>query len=373
MAELYIGAMSGTSLDGVDTVLILIDKDKIDIQCNYSEAFPSNLREQILSLCSPGKNEIQRLGELNVILANFTAKAINKLLLKARKSQDKIKAIGSHGQTVRHIPNTLYPFSLQIGDPSLIAHLTGITTVADFRMADIAAGGQGAPLVPAFHQAVFSSKDTTRAIINIGGIANITFLPPTNNSKHTRIKGYDIGPGNTLMDQWIQQKLGKPYDDKGIWADSGKLQPELLSAFMEDEFIQKSSPKSSGREYFNLAWIQKYLEDKNQGNDEDIQRTLNEFTASCIAKSIKFETQNIPCEVYLCGGGVNNNLLTKRLSKLLPYYPIATTTKLGIDPQLVEAAAFAWLASQTIKGLAGNITAVTGASCAKILGGIYPA
>jgi len=371
MAEFFIGTMSGTSLDGVDTVLISIDEGKLSTLCDYSIDFPSNLREKIFTLCSQGENEIQRCGELDVVLADFTAKAINKLLLKANKSPNEVKAIGSHGQTVRHNPHGPHPFSLQIGDPSLIAHLTGITTVSNFRMADIAAGGQGAPLVPAFHQSVFSSQETARAIINIGGIANITFLPLENSERS--IKGYDIGPGNTLMDQWIQQKLGKPYDNNGAWADSGRLLPALLCAFMEDEFIQKSGPKSSGREYFNLAWIKNHLEGENYSNNEDVQRTLNEFTATSIANSIKLETQNTPCEVYLCGGGVNNNSLTQRLSELLPHYPIATTAKLGIDPQLVEAAAFAWLASQTIKGLTGNITAATGASCPKILGGIYPA
>jgi len=373
---LYIGVMSGTSMDAVDAALVSIDNNIIETLAHHSNEIPSNLKQQLSKLCSPGENEIERCGHLDIIVAELVAKTVNSLLKKENLQAQDISAIGSHGQTVRHQPNIPKPFSLQIGNPSIIAHKTSITTIADFRMADIAAGGQGAPLVPAFHQAAFQSENDFRAIINIGGIANITLLPPEKEvqpgqafkNSHT-VKGYDIGPGNTLMDQWILHHKDKPFDTNGNWARTGKIIHPLLNKFLADLFIQKSPPKSSGREYFNLSWLKHHIEDSQEA--KDIQRTLIEFSATTIANTIKLETNDQPCDVFLCGGGVRNTFLQERINLLLPNYNISTTCKLGIDAQLVEATAFAWLAKQTLNQLPGNIKTVTGASHQKILGGIY--
>jgi len=368
--HLFIGAMSGTSMDGLDLALVEISENKIDTLSSHTEDLPLSLRNKLQQLCNPNDNEIEVSGQADVEFALLTAKAVNTLLNKNNLSPSDIQAIGSHGQTIRHKPYAKYPFSLQIGNPSVIAHQTKITTIANFRMADIAAGGQGAPLVPAFHQAIFSSKLNARAIINIGGIANISLLNPL-----TTVTGYDIGPGNTLLDQWIQKNKSIPFDQNGQWGESGTLLPNLLSALKQDAFIQKEPPKSTGREYFNLCWLNTrlrntYPENTSQVKPADIQNTLTEFTAQSIADSIP-PPHTKPCEIFLCGGGVRNSFLMRRLKSLLPNHTIATTESLGVDPQLVEASAFAWLASRTLAGLDGNICEVTGASSPKILGGIY--
>ena len=327
-------------------------------------------REELTAVLElSGENEIEACGSADILVAELIARAVNKLLESEKLRAQDIRAIGSHGQTVRHQPNAPQPFSLQIGNPSIIAHQTNITTIADFRMADIAAGGQGAPLVPAVHQAAFQSESDLRAIINIGGIANITLISPKHQAASTPIKGYDIGPGNTLLDQWIQHHQSKAFDINGDWARTGNIIPTLLNKLLADQFIQKAPPKSSGREHFNLFWLNALIECPQKA--EDIQRTLVEFTAQSIATTLKKETQNKPCDVFLCGGGVKNTFLYERLSSLLPHYRISTTCSLGIDAQLVEATAFAWLARQTLNQFPGNIEAVTGASCQKVLGGIY--
>jgi anhydro-N-acetylmuramic acid kinase len=375
-ASLYIGIMSGTSMDGVDAVLVAIDDNNIETLAHHSNDIPLELRQQLTKLCFPGENEIERCGHLDILVAELTAKTVNTLLSKANLKPQDISAIGSHGQTVRHAPNAAKPFSLQIGNPSVIAHQTNITTIADFRMADIAAGGQGAPLVPAFHLAAFQSKTDLRAIINIGGIANITLLSPGNKAltdqtlkNNIPVKGYDIGPGNTLLDQWILHHHNKTFDMNGDWARTGKIIPQLLNKLITDEFIQKAPPKSSGREYFNLSWLNHHTD--NTHDARDVQRTLVEFTAQAIANTLKLEVNNLPCDIFLCGGGVRNSFLLERIKSLLPNHSISTTCSLGIDAQLVEATAFAWLAKQTLNRLPGNIEAVTGASHQKILGGIY--
>jgi len=374
---LYIGVMSGTSMDAIDAVLASIDDDNnIETLAHQSNEIPSDLKQQLSELCSAGENEIERFGQLDIIIADLISEAVNTLVNNENLQPQDISAIGSHGQTIRHLPNAPKPFSLQIGNPSTIAHNTGITTIADFRMADIAAGGQGAPLVPAFHQAAFQSQKDFRAIINIGGIANITLLNPDHNEQQDKplknsppVKGYDLGPGNTLMDQWILYHQNKPFDVDGAWARSGKLIPSLLNKLLADNFIQKAPPKSSGREHFNLPWLKRHTEDTLE--TKDVQRTLIEFTAQVIANTLKQETNDHPCNVFLCGGGVRNAFLKERITLLLPNYNISSTCTLGIDAQLVEATAFAWLAKQTLNQLPGNIKAVTGASHRKILGGIY--
>jgi len=362
--------MSGTSIDAVDAALCSISGKKISTLSSHSLDIPSKLKQLILDLCAPGPNEIFRLMEASNQFAVLTAKVINELLLLQKLTPTDIRAIGSHGQTIRHIPNGEHPYSLQIGNPNLIAQLTNITTVADFRLADMAAGGQGAPLVPAFHSACFGKPNTTRLIINIGGISNITILPADN---FEAVRGYDIGPGNTLLDQWIQKNKNEPFDSLGAWGKSGKLAPNLLKQFMSEPFFQQSPPKSTGREHFNLSWTNKFLTAHPKIANNDIQRTLTELTSQTIANSVRSETTDEPCEIFLCGGGVNNQLIVERLEDLLPHYSINTTKELGIAPQLVEASAFAWLAYRTLSGLPGNITTVTGANKDKILGGIYQA
>lgn len=376
--ELFVGVMSGTSMDAIDAVLVSISHNEVKTLASQSSALPEELKQNLSALCVSNHNEIERLGQIDIVFAELIAETINTLLNKENIAASSIRAIGSHGQTIRHCPELPKPFSLQIGNPNVIAHNTGITTVADFRMADIAAGGQGAPLVPAFHQAVFAPESGSRAIINIGGISNLTLLHSTtplskkpHKQNHPNVIGYDIGPGNTLMDQWIKLQKNLPLDTNGSWAKSGTVIPTLLEEFKSDAFIKKQPPKSSGREYYNLTWLNKYL--NNQEQTQDVQRTLAELTAQIIADALRHETHNQPCEVFLCGGGVNNNFLRERIDSLLPTYQISTTNNLGIDAQLVEATAFAWLAKQALHGINSNNTNVTGAKCQKILGGIYPA
>ncbi len=361
MPELYIGLMSGTSLDGIDAVLIDLEHSQPKIIATHYEKMPDVLRKSILEVCQPGFNEINRMGELDIALGKEFSKAAQLLLEKCNISATHICAIGSHGQTIRHHPDKC--FTLQIGDPNVIAAKTGITTVADFRRRDIAHGGQGAPLVPAFHQALFSDKKINRIILNIGGIANITVLP-ANSSAH--VSGFDTGPGNTLLDAWAEQHLEKPCDEKGAWASTGRVDEALLTNLLNDPFFKLAAPKSTGREYFNLTWLQHYLSTTEAAN---IQATLVELTARSIVDAI---TQHSPDgEILVCGGGVHNDYLMNRLQALTKSHSIATTSKFGIDPDWVEAAAFAWLAKQTLTKKPGNLVAVTGAHTQTILGGVY--
>lgn len=372
--ERYIGIMSGTSMDAIDAVLIEYDAGaqtlhSIDIE---SLNIPETLRSTLMQIASQQEVNLQKIGETDVYVAHLFAQAVNDLLLKTGTPHSAITAIGSHGQTIRHLPAAHYPFTMQIGNPSVIAELTSITTVADFRMADVAAGGQGAPLVPAFHQAVFSVPDKVRAIINIGGIANISALHPTKGV----ILGYDTGPGNTLIDYWISRKLGHPYDAGGQWAREGKVHLPLLQQMLSDSYLQKPSPKSTGREHFNSDWLYQQLRHFPELSSPEIQATLTELTAQSISSSVhslRSECDNFMLEVYLCGGGARNDLLKERIKFLLQDCPVGITNDLGIDVQMVEGAAFAWLAAQTIHQRPGNCPSATGARKAKILGGIYHA
>ncbi|KZY48724.1 MULTISPECIES: anhydro-N-acetylmuramic acid kinase [unclassified Oleiphilus] len=366
--KLYIGVMSGTSMDGIDTVLASISENKTTSIESFSAPFSSSLKSKLQSLSLPGDNEIDRLGEASVELGEAIAETVNDLLKKANKNSSDVCAIGCHGQTIRHRPESSKPFSLQIGDPSTIAHITNITTITDFRMADMAAKGQGAPLVPAFHQAVFGDSNETRIVANIGGIANISVLSKTKN----KLSGYDTGPGNMLMDLWIQSCLKKAYDHNGDWASTGSVIEDLLQDFLDEPYFKQTAPKSTGKELFNSAWIANKIANSTF-QSEDIQRTLLELTASTISNSIITSTNGDGCDIFVCGGGINNQLLMTRLQNLLPSYRLSSTLDLGIDPQLVEASAFAWLARQTLNNLPGNACSVTGASKSKILGGIYPA
>jgi anhydro-N-acetylmuramic acid kinase len=367
----YIGLMSGTSADGIDAVLASFPGDgPPQIKQAISAPFPDALRQEIFSLSHPGDNEIVRMGELDHDLANAFAGCVNKLLNKSDIDAEEVDAIGSHGQTLRHHPNNESPFSLQIGNPSLIAELTGIPTVADFRARDIAAGGQGAPLVPAFHADVFRSHDANRVIVNIGGIANLTILPAE--SDHV-VTGFDTGPGNTLLDLWVQKHKGLAYDDNGAWSAKAEVEPELLAAMLSDPYFEQEPPKSTGKEYFNQQWLEHNLaRPEVSPSAAAVQATLAALTADSITGAIKTHAAETE-EVYVCGGGGHNKVLMESLATNLAPIKLATTAELGIDPDWVEALAFAWLAKQTIEGKAGNLPSVTGAKHPVILGGIYKA
>ena len=366
----YIGLMSGTSVDGIDAVLVYIPTTgPLSLQATHQHPFPPEVRGAIETLLRPGDNEIERAGELDVRLGQLFADAAQTLLQKSGLQPKDIRAIGSHGQTIRHCPRTKPGFTHQIGNPSVIAEQTGITTVADFRARDMAAGGEGAPLVPAFHQWFFRKTGRNRVIVNIGGIANLTWLPA---AAHDQVLGFDTGPGNTLLDQWINQQRGEQYDRDGAWAASGQVRADLLERLQADEYFAKPPPKSTGREHFHLAWLQQQLTGNPALHPQDVQATLVELTATTIAQAMQLLPGKVD-EIYLCGGGSHNRQLGARLHAQLPGIPIVTTEALGLDPDWVEATAFAWLAHQTMAGLPGNLPSVTGARRSVVLGGIYPA
>ncbi len=363
---LYIGLMSGTSMDGVDAALVdLTEAGGASLIATHTESIPPSLLSTIIRL-SQNRGTPDELGHCDRQLGELFAQAAAAVSSK-RPTGSTILAIGSHGQTIRHQPVGAHPFTLQLGDPNLIAERTGITTVADFRRRDMAAGGQGAPLVPAFHHAMFGSDSQNRALINIGGIANISWLPAGRNAA---AGGFDTGPGNSLMDNWAQRHLGKPFDHNGSWAASGKLLPDLLKQMLEEPYFGLPSPKSTGKELFNGDWLDA-RSGINRAEPVDVQRTLLELTAMTIIRQLPSIR---PLAVYVCGGGARNLALMARLQELLTRdeVSVSTTSELGIDSQWVEAAAFAWLASQALAGLPGNVPAVTGASGPRILGAIYP-
>ncbi len=365
-SEAYIGIMSGTSADAVDAVLIAFPGDRPQLLASHSSPLSDTLRQKILALCTPGADEIERLGELDRLMGIAFADAALDLL-KHAATHPPVRAIGCHGQTLRHRPHTSPAFTLQVGDPNTIAERTGITTVADFRRRDIAAGGEGAPLVPGFHQQAFSLAGRARVIVNIGGMANISLLGADGS-----VRGFDTGPGNALMDAWIGRHGNQRQDTDGLWAARGSVTPRLLEALLSQPFFSIPAPKSTGRETFDLTWVDTVLAGLkgHAPSPEDVQATLLELTATSIAQAIRGE----PCDaeaVYVCGGGAHNVRLMQRLAALLSPLPVHSTEVLGIAPGWVEAAAFAWLARRTLAALPGNIPAVTGASGARILGAIY--
>lgn len=355
--------MSGTSLDGVDAVLAdFSGKSPITIATHYSP-FPHELKARLLALHEPAHNDIHHAALLGNELAHIYSKAVAALLKQAAIPPKNIRAIGCHGQTVRHKPHAGY--TLQLNNPALLAELCGITVVADFRSRDIAAGGEGAPLVPAFHDAVFRSSELHRVVLNIGGIANVTDLKPG-----SATRGFDCGPGNMLLDAWAQRHLGRPYDEGGNWAASGALIRPLLDMLRTHPFFSAVPPKSCGREQFNLRWVESNL----AGNDSgaDVQATLLELTASTIAEAVG-RWCGAPAELVICGGGARNTALMGRLATLLPQAKVRLSDELGIGADWVEATAFAWLARQALLGLPGNLPEVTGAIGRRVLGAIYPA
>jgi anhydro-N-acetylmuramic acid kinase len=355
--------MSGTSLDGIDAVLAAFENDTCKLLHSHFIPFDEALRVELLALNSAGTNELERAALAANELSRCYAAAIQALLGKTEIRADQIKAIGCHGQTVRHRPDLGY--TIQLANPALLAELTGIAVVTDFRSRDIAAGGQGAPLVPAFHAAMFRHPERHRVIVNIGGISNLTSLP-----RNGGVVGFDCGPGNLLLDAWITLHLGQTYDKDGAWAASGHPIPELLQQLLTEPFFATPPPKSTGRDLFSLAWLERFL--SPDFAPVDVQATLLELTAKGIATAI-LDHCSAASEIYLCGGGAHNGALVRGLKQYLPNRNILPTDSLGVKADWVEAFAFAWLARQTLNGNSGNLPEVTGAKGARILGAIYPA
>lgn len=363
--------MSGTSLDGIDIALIsLSESGSFELINARTFPFPELLYQQLQQLISNQHSDLQVLGEMDIALGQLIGRSINQLLADQKLSAKEITAIGSHGQTLFHSPVGELPFSLQIGDANCIAEITGITTIADFRQRDIAAGGQGAPLVPAFHQSLFSSPNEDRVIVNIGGISNLTLLPASSDEP---VIGFDTGPGNVLLDYWTQQHLNKPYDASGAWAASGQCNNNLLEHLLDEAYFKQDIPKSTGRELFNQQWYEtKLAEYSKKISLADSQATLVELTTRTIANDINTYAKPNSA-VFICGGGAHNSHLMKRLQNLLDDKVVSTTATLGLHPDWVEACAFAWLAFRTLNKLPGNLPSVTGAKHAVVLGAIYSA
>lgn len=360
MSGLYIGIMSGTSLDGIDLVLVRFSGSHFPQLVDALLCpFPEQLRLQLSQLAQSGPDELERMGLVEQQLALAYANAVKQLLDKAKVTPEQISAIGCHGQTIRHRPYAQFPFTYQIGDMFRLAAETQIRVIADFRRKDMVYGGQGAPLVPAFHQAIFAIPNSYRAILNIGGIANVTLLQPGK-----PVRGFDTGPGNGLMDNWIQQQGLGLYDKDGLYAASGTIQQDLLTALLSDPYFQLQGPKSTGREYFNAGWLSDKLQAR-QHAPADVQRTLTRFTAQSIKIALANESIN---ELFVCGGGAYNKVLVEDLQQLFPAVQLQQTSSLGVKADDVEAMAFAWLAYAYDHKIPGNIPEVTGASKAVVLG-----
>lgn len=367
---LYIGLMSGTSLDGIDATVVRFQDEQVTVLESMCSPLPSNLTDEIKALINPSTNEINRLTTLDVQLGHYVADVVKQLINKTNIKKEDIVAIGSHGQTIRHSPTAEHPSTLQITDPNIIAEVTGITTVADFRRRDMAAGGQGAPLVPAFHEQIFRDTKKNRVILNLGGIANITILPA---DKNIPVTGFDTGPANTLMNHWTQQHQNKSFDENGEWASSGKVNESFLERLLDDDYFKLAPPKSTGTEYFNATWLADKLSVFPLLTAEDVQASLTTLTAKTISNAINQYATKIAGvdEVIVCGGGVHNDFMLQQLSQGLPNSEINSSIKYGLDPDYIEATAFAWLAKQTMEHKSGNLPAVTGAKHEVILGGIY--
>ena len=361
---LYLGVMSGTSLDGLDIALIE-QQDNTRLLGTRYLPMPEDLHSALLSLCSPGPDELARAAIAEQQWVRLVAQGISELLLQHNLPAQAIRAIGSHGQTVRHEPAR--GFTIQIGNPALLAELTGISVVSDFRRRDVAAGGQGAPLVPAFHQALFASAGSRRAILNIGGFSNLSLL-----EQDQPVQGFDCGPGNVLLDAWIQRHQGLAYDKGGEWAASGRVQPQLLQALLSDPYFQTQGPKSTGRELFNLDWLDQHLQALPAFATADVQASLLELTAISISAALT-SAQPHSEALLVCGGGAHNRALMQRLAALLPACQVSSTDAHGVPADWVEAMAFAWLAHCCLEGIPANRPSVTGAQGLRVLGAIYPA
>jgi anhydro-N-acetylmuramic acid kinase len=366
MAELFIGLMSGTSADGIDAVLMSFDPAPRILATHYS-TYPDSVKERVrrIMLGQHSGDPLDEAGTLDSELGELFGAAVLKLLEHSRTEPKDVRAVGSHGQTVRHRPRQAHPFTTQIADPNIIAARTGITVVADFRRRDVALGGQGAPLLPAFHQVAFGSGKEDRLVLNTGGIANITLLPAAGG-----VLGFDTGPANVLMDLVCREELRKPFDESGKLAATGKVDAALLASMLQEPYFGLPAPKSTGPELFNRAWLDKHLAGRKLAT-QDLLATLAELTARTVAEAALQHSSGIK-QVYVCGGGANNAHLLARLAAQLPGATVESTAALGIDPAWVEAAGFAWLAYRTINKQPGNLPAVTGAGRQTVLGAIYP-
>ena len=370
--ELFIGIMSGTSLDGIDAVLMATNGTQTELTASTTRAFAPTLRQRLLAVANGTPISAQQWGELDAQLGQAYADIVLQLLQESDTAASQVRAIGCHGQTLWHQPSGELPFSLQLGDGNRLAALTGIITINDFRRKDMALGGQGAPLVPAFHQQVLADNQQLRIVVNIGGIANITVLDP-----HQAVSGYDVGPGNMLMDAWCQLQWGQPFDKDAAFGLQGQVNPELLARLLSEPWLALPAPKSTGRELFSPQWLAAHLQEYESHfsplNPVDVQATLAELSASAIVDQVTLSSARtrLPRQLLVCGGGGHNPLLMQRLSALLPHWQVATTNSAGVDMDAMEAMAFAWLAHQTLHGLPGNLPAVTGASRPAVLGAIH--
>ena len=359
----FIGLMSGTSMDAIDVALVNFN-EKADLKFYREYPIDNALRHQIRLVNE--KSELGHIAELDNVLGHLFAESVNRLLEEAKLKPEEINAIGSHGQTILHRPNLSHTTSLQIADPNIICTETGITTVADFRRMDMANGGQGAPLACAFHQYQFQQANKSIAVLNIGGMANLTLLPGDDN----KVIGFDTGPGNALLDDWIQLNKNEEYDKDGIWAETGRVHDQLLGFLLSDPYFSVPSPKSTGREYFNLEWLKSYLNKLDLNiKPEDIQASLLELSIQTISDEINYHP-NIK-EVLACGGGAYNRVFMDKLRKKIPDKKLLTTEQYGLSPNCIEAVTFAWLAKQRIEQKTANLPEVTGATKRAILGGIY--
>ena len=371
MSELYLGLMSGTSLDGVDGVLVDFSKAQLTVLSAASAPMPPALRQEFLELNRAGGNELHRAALAANALVRLYAEVVDALLKQAGTSPQAVRAIGAHGQTVRHQPQAFdgTGYTLQLNNPALLAERCGIDVIADFRSRDVAAGGQGAPLVPAFHHAVFGRSGRAVAVLNLGGMANLTVLGAADEGD---ILGFDCGPGNVLLDAWCLQHQGKPFDHDGAWAASGQVDAELLRRLLAEPFFAQSPPKSTGRDLFNTTWLAAALAPLADVPAANVQATLAELTARSCADALQTYAA-ASSELLVCGGGAYNQHLMHRLQAMLPTLKVSDTLVRGLPPLQVEAAAFAWLARQTLRRAPGNLQKVTGARGARVLGAIYPA
>jgi anhydro-N-acetylmuramic acid kinase len=367
--EHFIGLMSGTSMDGVDGVLADFSGGGVRVLAHASAPLPEQLRSSLMALNSSGPDELHQAWLAGNALMRVYADVVRQLLADAGVGTDRISAVGAHGQTVRHRPRQFdgTGYTIQLAQPALLAELTGIRVVADFRSRDVAAGGQGAPLAPFFHQALFARAGETVAVLNIGGISNLTLLRADGS-----MAGFDCGPGNALMDAWCLQHSGHPYDDDGRWAAGGSVQPELLSSLLAEPYFRQPPPKSTGRDLFNRPWLDAHLAGLGRAAPQDVQATLTELTARACAGDVQRHAPGLQ-RLLVCGGGALNGHLMGRLQALLPSARVGSTAGAGLPPQQVEGAAFAWLAMKAVRGEKLALESTTGARGARVLGGIYPA
>jgi len=363
------GLMSGTSMDGIDAALLEIDAAGMRVQAAAARDWPSALQGRLRGAAEHAETTgLHELGELDSAVGEQLALAASALLQSAGVAAAAVRAIGSHGQTLLHRPSGQAPFTLQIGDPNIIAERLGIDVIADFRRRDVAAGGEGAPLMPAFHAAAFGGEGQRRAVANIGGMANVTLLGADGS-----VSGFDTGPGNCLLDAWARRHLGCPYDADGRWAAGGQVQPPLLARLLADPYFARPAPKSTGRETFSDAWLERALADQPHAvAAADVQATLAELTARSIADALtRAAAGGVPAQAFVCGGGAFNTDLMHRLARALPATSWQSSAACGIAPEHVEAAGFAWLAHRFLERLAGNLPSVTGARHPVPLGALY--